>query len=666
MADSMRSLNSFGVAGLLGIDCEIFYTNDLRARNIGRISDLISAQIRDSNADELRIRALLVYGVFQSYAIRDLPAHHKEVIPPVSIELGIDPSYVAVGVTYHWEGNRVPKWQGLEERIADGKPLDAFEATLVWINRHSTQLIIRYEEVERRIEVVSLVNRADSVMRDPIVIIGVVSSTAPLLEVANYHELGDLEYSKLLRNPTADSENVTIKADNESANGDGNVVLANQSPLDSEANELRALVADYEKVVSGLKGTVSELEARLEAELDRASERRFTTDSHITDDSVTTVKEHTEVDSEKKKEDDWGFHFMKQVWPFSKKEEDRASKERESDGVELTSEESTQTEETPSAEGDEFDLSDIDGLEEESLVIKTPDEEQVLQTEAALESAKVLSEIAALAKTNKSKKIETTLKEIEEEGDKSKAKRWVDSLSSELLLEKAKLNELQKNLAKQIRQRELEFKNSERSIKQELKRKEELLRSREAAIENKNEQIAQLNLAVERASVASVDKEQGQLKMKLDRAQRTSQMKEEESKALLVKVRDLENRLIIAQAKAQKGTDLQMQSKVQTLEKKVDEYKRVNQRLMESLNQSKDKSSEREVVDLRRKIDQYERQSNETKRTLDKSTFKLREAQESERKLQLDLARAIEENRNLRKSQGSGSGNGDSGGQKSA
>ena len=27
MADSMRSLNSFGVAGLLGADCEVFYTN---------------------------------------------------------------------------------------------------------------------------------------------------------------------------------------------------------------------------------------------------------------------------------------------------------------------------------------------------------------------------------------------------------------------------------------------------------------------------------------------------------------------------------------------------------------------------------------------------------------------------------------------------------------
>lgn len=639
MADSMRSLNSFGVAGLLGSDCEVFYTNDLRARNVGRVSDLISAQIRDSNADELRIRALLVYGVFQSYLIRGLPAHHSEEIAPTSIEVGIDPSYVGIAVSFHWDGSRVPKWEGLAERISAGKAIDVFEATLEWMNRHSTQLIVRYEESERRIEVVSLVNRSDSAMKDPMVVVNVDLTTAPLLEVSNYHELGDLDYSRLLRNPTAGSGDVTIKAD--SPRDTETVVLANRAPLDSEANELRCLLADYEKMVVGLKGTVSDLEARLEEELNRASEKHFTQDGHLTDDSVTTVKEPKGDGSEAENKDDWGLHFMKKVWPFSKK-----------DGAEEVASE------------DESDVSEIDELVKEDLVILGVDEELIHQTEAELAAAKMLGEIAALAKTKKTQKIETILKEIAEQADSIKAKRWVDSLSSELLLEKAKLNELQKNLEKQIRQRELEFKNSERSVKQELKRKEELLRSRDAAIENKNEQIAQLNLAVERASVASGDKEQGQLKIKLDRAQRTSQMKEEEAKALLTRVRDLENRLMIAQAKGQKGPDLQLQSKLQTLEKKADEYKRVNQRLMESLNQSKDKSNDKEVADLRRRLDHHERQSTDTRRSLDKAVFRLKELQDSERKLQVDLARAIEENRNLRKNQGSG--NGESGGQSAA
>ena len=148
--------------------------------------------------------------------------------------------------------------------------------------------------------------------------------------------------------------------------------------------------------------------------------------------------------------------------------------------------------------------------------------------------------------------------------------------------------------------------------------------------------------------------------MKLDRAQRLAQMKEEESKALVSKVRDLENRLIIVQAKAQKGNDLQTATKMQTLEKKVDEYKRVNQRLMESLNSQKEKSSDKEIGDLRRKIDQLDRLNTDSKRNLEKSAFKLRELHESEKKLQGDLARAVEENRNLRKSGGT-RGTGDSG-----
>lgn len=650
MADSMRTLNCFGVAGLLGSDCEVYYTNDLRARNVGRVSDLISAQLRDSNVDELRIRALLVYGIFQAYAIRGLSPSHSEEVAPVSLEIGIDPSYLGVGITFHWEG-RSPNWAGLAGRLKDGSGVDPFEKTLGWIEKHSTQLLVRYEEKERRIEIVSLLNRSNSIMRDPVQVVAVDSTTAPLLEVSSYHELGDLDYSKLLRNPTAgESVKVFSGAEAEAEK----IRISAQVPLDSEANDLRMLLAESEKVIAGLKDTISGLESRLESEMNKASEMHFKSDAQLTDDTVVTVKGHEEAE---KSEDDWGFHFIKQVWPFAKKED--GSEDHEDSGVTdervLTTPLEMTADEIPEAE---------EVIEEEV----SQEEEPIPESEALAASAKALLELKEIAKSSKSKQIETTLKEIEDEVEGNKAKRWIDSLSSELLQEKAKLTELQKNLTKQIRQRELEFKSSERSLKHELKKKEELLKSREAALENKSEQIAQLNLAVERAGTASLDKEQGQIKMKLERAQKMAQMKEEESKVLVTKVRDLENRLIIAQAKSQKGVDLQMQAKLTTLEKKADEYKRVNQRLMESMNQAKEKTNDKEVGDLRRKIDQLERQSNETKRNLDKSAFKLRELQESERKLQMDLARAVEENRSLRKNQGrSGSGGGgESGGQSAA
>lgn len=664
--DSMRSINSFGVAGLLASNCEVFYSNDLRGRNIGRVSDLVSAKLRSSDIDELRVRALLAYGVFQAYAIRGLPNHHDESVPPVSVEIGVDGKHVAVAVAMHWGLESSPNWKGLGERVDRGEGGDAFEKALEWVARHSSQVIVRYEAKERRIEIVSVLSRVKAELKDPTMVVAVDSKTAPLLEVSNYVEIGDLNYSKLLRNPVAESETkidgrspqetleeVHVKGGAPDSESEavrvvgGSKVVADSSERrfaadspEAEAAALREIREEYESTVSELRNTVQELKDRLEAAENAASERRFSGGDSVEDDTPIVVKGST-TEAEPKK-DDWGFHFLKQVWPFAPKE-----------GAAEEDVEASATETAPAEPA-------LDPESREEVVEPLPeeaagDEEKREPTEAERAAAAALDELSKLAKEKKSKKLEATLHEIEEEAEPNKAKRWVENLSSELLQEKARLNELQKNLTKQMRQRELEFKTAERALKQELKRRDEIIAQRQAAIENKNDQIAQLNLAVERASANTSDKETQQLKVKLDRAQKLAQMKEEEAKALVTKVRDLENRLIIAQAKAQKGNDLQNATKIQSLEKKVDEYKRINQRLMDSLNSQKDKTSDKEVGDLRRKIDQLDRLNTEAKRNLEKSAFKLRELQESERKLQADLARAVEENRNLRKASARGS-----------
>jgi hypothetical protein len=654
VADSMRSINSFGVAGLLDSKADVFYSNDLRARNIGRVSDLVSAKLRESDIDELRIRALLVYGVFQSYAVRLLSNHHHEEIPPVSVEIGLDAAHVVVAVAFHWESENEPNWEGLAERIDSQSGADAFEKALGQFHIHSNQVVVRYEAEERRIEIVGILNRTNSEIHDPTMVVPINSTTTPLLEVSKYIELGDLNFSKLLKNPVAETE---VKIPGEKVAEEEDVrriagsageetaetkVISGASKADPD-KALAAIREKYESTVSELKNTVHELKERLESAENAASERRFTSDSGSADEEPILVKGAQEKEE---KEDDWGVHFLKQVWPFAPKAD--AKKEKED----------PKTVEKIEADSD---------LDEERVITiegeKTSDSDDAVVVEDKLDDAAeaTLRELQDIAKSSKSKKLEETLHEIEEEAEPDKAKRWVDSLSSELLQEKARLNELQRNLTKQIRQRELEFKTSERALKQELKRKDEIIAQRQAAIENKTDQIAQLNLAVERASTATNDKESQQIKVKLDRAQRMSQMKDEEAKALLVKVRDLENRLIIAQAKAQKGNDLQAASKIVGLEKKVDEYKRINQRLMESLNSQKEKSNDKEVGDLRRKIDQLDRLLAEGKRNMEKSAFKFRELQESEKKLQIDLARAVEENRSLRKNAVRGSG--ESGGQ---
>ncbi len=622
--DSMRSLNSFGVAGLLSTECEIYYSNDLRGRNVGRVSDLISAKLRSQSVDELRIRALIGYGVFGTYAIRKLEHKHAEEVPAASLEVGVDASHVAVAIAFHWDNGSVPKWGGLSERLESGAPVDEFEHVVEWLRRHSTQLIVRYEIKERRIELVSLLNRHDAELRDPVVVVAVDSRLAPLLEVSTYVELGDLNYSKLLKNPIAEGLKTTKGGPEETeirvisgAAAERAIERRFKGETDAsdEIEELKSVVSEYEQTVSNLRATVQELEEKLGA----LPEKRLTT-------------RRPSPSEESQKDSGWGFNLLKQALSFATGDASEGEEVRVVKGEPL---ESGQT---------------------ESVHVRASAAPSESEATVKIEGAagEILAEIAELSQADKHGKIQETLAEISEEVEPDKARRWVDNLSSELLQEKAKLSELQKNLAKQMRQRELEFKTAERTFQQELARKEEALRQKQTALDGKSEQISQLNLAVERATTGSTDKEQQQFKSKLDRAQRVAQLKDEEVKVLVMKVRDLENRLIIAQAKAQKGTDLQMQTKIQTLDKKVEEYKRVNQRLMESLNQHKDKSTDKEMGELRRRLDQIERQANDSKRNLDKANFKLREAQESERKLQADLARAIEENRNLRKAQNRG------------
>src|SRR5262245_38633979 len=62
-----RALECFGVAGLLAEGCQVFYQSLFSPRQVGRVTDLIAARVRAAGHDELRLRSLLLLGVFEAY-----------------------------------------------------------------------------------------------------------------------------------------------------------------------------------------------------------------------------------------------------------------------------------------------------------------------------------------------------------------------------------------------------------------------------------------------------------------------------------------------------------------------------------------------------------------------------------------------------------------------
>src|ERR1700728_4056867 len=62
-----RAPESFGVAGLLGDRCKIYYDSIFSARHIGRVSDLLTAQLKSIGFDELEFRTVLMFSLYEGY-----------------------------------------------------------------------------------------------------------------------------------------------------------------------------------------------------------------------------------------------------------------------------------------------------------------------------------------------------------------------------------------------------------------------------------------------------------------------------------------------------------------------------------------------------------------------------------------------------------------------
>jgi hypothetical protein len=620
MADSMRSLNSFGVAGMIDAEGEILYTNELRARNVGRIADLLSAKLRQKGADELKVRSSLVYGLFLSYALRGLENRHLEEVDPVSVEVGIDGTYVAIGFGFHWEPSKPPAFEGLRDRVAARKGADAFERIVGWLAEHGTQVILRYEMKERRLEAVALFHRTDDGIRDPLMIVEVDSGSAPLLEVSSYVEIGDLDYSKLLRPPTIADAMEEQQSD---------VVVVRGGPVEAGTEEFHtagAPVASGEEV-QVVGGTLAD---------EGSEEFRFSSDGPAkTDDGTSLMIEEYERTIGELRDT---IHSLEQKLEHAAKGVDhpRASA-------------------APGA-----------GEEDTVVLVKGagPEVDQpAASTDPSHHDAEViLRALQNLASESRSKKIEETFREIETAVDEKRARKWLENLTTELVQEKGRIGELHKELSRQFSKRELDFKVAEGAMAQEIRQRDDLIRQKDYQLEQKQEQLAQANVTIERLNSRASDREAQQMKAKLERTQRIAQMKEEEAKSLVVKIRDLENRLIIAQAKSQKAGETQAQGKIQGLERKLEEYKRINARLMETLNSHRDSSSDKEASELRRKNEQLDRAFNDAKRALERANFRVRELQENEKKIQAEASRVAEELRALKKAQAR-SGNDGSDGQ---
>ncbi|MGZ3689078.1 MAG: hypothetical protein ACXVBW_12305, partial [Bdellovibrionota bacterium] len=211
-----RSIDSYGVAGLLGDEARVFYESVFNTHSLGRISDLLSARIRKTGMDELKFRALILFAAFEAYrgqisqgskilkfiGRRD-PA---DLLDPLVIEVGIDGEKIAIGVSFNLRNDVLFDSSGVSKRIEDRKPSTAFETLLLQLYDQSDRMILRHQAEARRVELISLLAIPGKMVKEeleekpPLEVITLFKETlqeAP--KPSTYEALGDVDYTSLLK-----------------------------------------------------------------------------------------------------------------------------------------------------------------------------------------------------------------------------------------------------------------------------------------------------------------------------------------------------------------------------------------------------------------------------------------------------------------------------------
>ena len=154
---------AFGAMGALSHPTHIYYQNIMELETLGSVIDLVAASVREYQPDETKIRGFVSELTLLSHRMSDPLAVSSAGltlprIPPL-LELGWDEEKIALSVAFHLTPQFALRADALSERIAQQRPLNPFESSLVTLDRYCDQLILRYHPRVQKFEALGLVRR---------------------------------------------------------------------------------------------------------------------------------------------------------------------------------------------------------------------------------------------------------------------------------------------------------------------------------------------------------------------------------------------------------------------------------------------------------------------------------------------------------------------------
>jgi hypothetical protein len=544
---SVRSIESFGVSGLLAADAKVFHEVFYDAGGLGRAADLVAARLRDSGPDEFSLHALVLFGVLGASRVFD-------TLSPIQFECGMDGTHFALSFGFELQDSAAMAWDGLAGRVMSGVAVSPFDELLLSFCRNADHVILKGQTALQRVEICALVRwgRRQSREPGPLEVVIMAGEPAATPEAAEYTALGDLDYSQLLKRSS-----------------DSGV----ESPATGEVLVHQAQTA--EEMVRRIRGRQMALEEQSMVRI-AGSAAAFSDETEIVvggpeaEQASSEEPEAAPAPVEGRKRGLFS-KLLKWVSPAGASDQDKD--ERKSASVE------------PPAPGP---------VEHE----RSPVVAEI--STAARELEKDLGE-GALGRAMRE------VAGIKSEAKNPRVERWIEGMMAELSAERSRIIEASRRLSNSVRVKELEFKNRENSLQQSIRERDEAIRVKTLSMMRMKEQLAKLQISLERAKLGTGSGDETAMKYKYNQSQKLLQTVRSESESLKFRVEELQSKL--AQALDQRKQSVPLAQHAE-LERQVEKQARQ----IEELKRQKSSSSPEETrknLEIAQRVAMHQKQKSE-------------------------------------------------------
>jgi hypothetical protein len=535
---------------------------------------------------------------------------------PIQFECGMDEEHFALSFSFGIREFSVLRWDGISERVLGRKPGAAFDELLLQFCENSKRVVLKCDAKGKRIEICAIHDWGrkkgkDLAALDLVLFTGEPEAAPPVKEVT---ALGDMDYSSLLKSRSKDERPPVT----------GEVLVHGAKNAQEMVERIRA-----KKL--GIAGSdVVRIEASKENQEVEEQKIVLKASEKPKDDRPKEIRISKSSPEESSKK---GGFFSRLKGLVAGKQDVEPTRD---DGEALAPQEADSAARLPIHEGGD-ERSESTGGDSAS----DPGRSEKSSASSKAESSETTGDID-LATGQLESAIPKDALSIPAELQSPRAERWVDNLTAELNAERSRIVELSRKLKSSFRSKEIEFKGRENALQQQIRERDETLKTKNVQINRMKEQLAKMQISLERSKMTTTTEDDSATKHKLQQSQKLLQMARNESDSLKARITELQDQAAKANEQRSKNTvslvaHQELQKKLERQAKQIEDLKRQKSTNPDEARGAEAKNTleaaQRVALRQKQKMDQLELVIQEQKVELERLKKEVEKSREKDPKL---------------------------------